>query len=233
MSGLETSSTVDDVFAPKDLNLDFDFATYDALFHDERATEIAEWNERLAAPAYDGERNQTPPVSEIHEEAENLDSHAEIPRSRLKRIRDAIGRTATLAFWNTLNERTERQERRAEKRAAHLMRYADSEDDSRFERLYKKTRRNQAKILGTVAVAAGIAVEAGLLYTRMKGFEYHPYPLRFYEVDNTALSTNYIFGGRGDPSGQGVMDAKRSQGQVYSNTNYVAVNYPATIAPAD
>ena len=39
-------------------------------------------------------------------------------------------------------------------------------------------------------------------------------PLRHYNYDSTAYATSYEFGGRGDPSAAGVMNAKRADGSL-------------------
>lgn len=233
MSSLEISDTTDEVTAPQEMRLEFNFAAYDALYHDDRATEVAEWNERLAAPAFEGNRNLVP--DEIAFGAiENKTNEFEQPESRIDRIREAIGGVATMAFWRNQDKRSDRHTRRLAKREAHQQRYAASDTDGRWERIYKNTRRNQAKIFGSIAIAGVVALEAGLVYARTKGMILESrYPHRYYQVVETAYSTSYIFGGHGDPTGQGVINGMQASGSMNSSIDYVGVHYPATISPLD
>lgn len=123
-------------------------------------------------------------------------------------------------------------QKRAAKRAAHMERYAAQDSDSKFESIYKSFQRGRSKLFGAAALGAVLAVETGLLYAHIKGVGADR-PLKNYNVHALAHTTNYEFGGRLDPYATGVIDAKRTNGQLSTGVNYIGVNYPATIAPLD
>jgi len=219
-----------EVAASKDYapELNFDFDALEELLYDEKALEIAAFNEAVIRFRMDDDS-----VIEDSDETTEDDFVYEEPRNRLGRLRAKLGQAATIAFWGAVTKMGDISENGALRREARQEKYAASEDDSRWESVYKTVRRSQEKILGGIALGAAFAAEGGLAYMRIKGVEHTVSPLRYYKVNDTALATDYIFGGRGDPTGQGVIDAMQANGNLKSDTNYIGVDYPATISPVD
>ncbi len=205
---------------------DFNLSVWDTSFlwngEDDTFMELAAKQEAIKRQMVVGE-------DVVNEDDPEDDFVYEQPKTRLGRLRAKLGRAATLAFWGGIGAMGNMSERGIKRRLAREEKYAANGHDT----LYKKARRNQHKILGGAVVAAAFAGELGLGYLRVKGVEMHHEQLRHYNINTAAYATSYEFGGRGDPAAQGVMEAKEAQGRLDPNTNYIGVNYAATIAPLD
>ncbi|MCA9338542.1 PE-PPE domain-containing protein [Candidatus Saccharibacteria bacterium] len=147
-------------------------------------------------------------------------------------IKPTLGAYANVAALGAFNKVGGWYQRFQQRSAERQKKYAAKATDTTGERIFKSFQRGRNKILGGVAAAAVIGLEGVLVYNRLKGMDFHA-PLRHYNYDSTAYATSYEFGGRGDPSAAGVMNAKRADGSLREGVNYVGVNYPATIAPVD
>ncbi len=176
-------------------------------------------------------------TEELYEEYDEADDDFtyEQPKTRLGRLRAKLGQAATRGFWGTIGKLGDISERGVNRRNARQEKYAANENDGFVERNYKRIRRSQEKIIGMTAVTAALAAEAGLTYMRVQGMEASSNLLRHYKFNTAAYvtSTQYEFGGRGDPAAQGVLDGKAANGDLDPNVNYIGVDYPATIAPVD